>query len=192
VRLSWAPLFLCSVTAAGCVRAATPAERVRDDLATMRSEHSADKLVERGRGFASVGDLTRAEQYLSAALDVGGDPAAILPDLLRACVVANRYRVAITYAAPWLERHPGDDKLRFVVAALRSSVGDGVGARADLERLVTDAPEDARMRFAYAMFLRDHLGDPGSADEQFRAYLELAPDGPHAEQARSALRRTVR
>ncbi len=184
--------LLCLVATASCVRAATPAERARGDLAAMTSERSVDKLVARGRGFAGVGDLTRAEQYLSAAIDVGGDPAAILPDLLRVCVAADRYRVAIAYAAPWLDRHPGDDKLRFVVAALRANVGDGAGARADLERLVAHAPDDPRTRFAYASFLRQELGDVGSADAQFRAYLALAPNGPHAEQARSLLLGTVR
>jgi tetratricopeptide (TPR) repeat protein len=164
---------------------------VRDDLATMKSEHSVDKLVARGRAFASVGDLTRAEQYLSAALDVGGDPATILPQLLAVCVEDNSYRVAIAYAAPWLERHPGDRKLRFVVAALRSNVGDAVGARADLEQLVDQAPDDPRVHFAYAVLLRDQLKNFAEADGHFRAYLRLDPNGPHAEEARSALLRTV-
>jgi tetratricopeptide (TPR) repeat protein len=174
-----------------CAPADSPADRVRDDLATMKSEHSVDKLVARGRAFASVGDLTRAEQYLSAAIDIGGDPAVILPQLLTVCIDANRYRVAIAYATPWLERHPRDRKLRFVVASLRTNVGDALGARADLERLVTDGPNDARVHFAYAVLLRDYLGNHAEADDQFRAYLRLDPNGPHAEEARSALLRTV-
>jgi tetratricopeptide (TPR) repeat protein len=157
----------------------------------MKSEHSTDKLVGRGRAFASVGDLTRAEQYLSAAIEVGGDPASILPELLRVCIAANRYRVAIAYAAPWLQRHPRDRKLRFLVAALRSGIGDASGAGVDLERLVTEAPGDSRAQFAYAVLLRDQLGDPGRADGHFRAYLRIEPDGPHADEARAALLETV-
>jgi thioredoxin-like negative regulator of GroEL len=186
--------WLSAVSAAAllaCQPLVTPAERVREDLQTLKTEHSVDKLVGRGRAFASVGDLTRAEQYLSAAMEVGGDPAAILPDLLRVCVAADRYRVAIAYASPWLERHPRDRKLRFVVAALRASVGDAIGAGSDLERLVAEAPGDSRAHFAYAVLLRDQLGDPGRADGQFREYLRLEPDGAHADEARAALLETV-
>jgi tetratricopeptide (TPR) repeat protein len=186
-----AALFSLVISLSECAPAESPADHIRGDLATMRSEHSVDKLVVRGRAFASVGDLTRAEQYLSAALDVGGDPAVLLPQLLTVCIEANRYRVAIAYASPWLERHPGDRKLRFVVASLRTNVGDALGARADLERLVTDGPNDPRAHFAYAVLLRDYLGDVAEADGHFRAYLRLDPNGPHAEEARSALLRTV-
>ena len=95
---------------------------MREDLATMKAERSVDKLVLRGRAFASVGDETRAEQYFSAAIDAGGNAAEILPELLRVCIASKRYRVAIEYASPWLERNPRDVKLRFVIASLRASV----------------------------------------------------------------------
>lgn len=183
--------LLCSMAMLGCVHAETQADKLRDDLATMKAEHSVDRLVARGRAFASVGDLTRAEQYLAAALEVGGDPAAILPELLRVCIAANRFRVAITYAEPWLGRHPEDTKLRFVVAALRSTVGDWAGARDDLEQLVTEAPSDANVRFAYAKLLHDQLGDRSAADVQFRAYLALDPGGPHVDEARADLLQVV-
>jgi tetratricopeptide (TPR) repeat protein len=186
-----AALLTCAVALVACVPAATSGEGMRDDLETMKAEHSVDKLVGRGRAFASVGDLTRAEQYLSAALDLGGDPAAILPQLLVVCVEANSYRVAIAYATPFLERHPGDRKLRFVVAALRSNVGDSVGARADLEQLVAQTPNDPSVHFAYAVLLRDQLKNATEADGHFREYLRLDPNGAHAEEARSALLRTV-
>lgn len=191
MRIVLTAAVLLSVAMLGCVHADTQADKLRDDLATMKAEHSVDRLVARGRGFASVGDQTRAEQYLAAALEVGGDPAGILPELLRVCIAANRYRVAIAYAAPWLGRHPEDTKLRFVVAALRSTVGDFGAAREDLEQLVAQAPSDAHVRFAYAKLLHDQFGDRAGADGQFRAYLRLDPDGPHVEEARSALLEAV-
>jgi len=175
----------------GCVHTDAQADKLREDLVTMKAEHSIDKLVARGRGFASVGDQTRAEQYLAAAIEVGGDPAVILPELLRVCIAANRYRVAIAYAAPWLGRHPTDGRLRFVVAALRSTIGDFAGARADLEQLVSQSPDDPHVRFAFAKLLHDQLSDRAAADEQFRAYLKLDPGGPHVEEAQSALLQAV-
>ena len=53
---------------AGCA-SQSHADKVKDDLAQVKAERAPDKLVDRGLAFANVGDLTRAEQYLAAALD---------------------------------------------------------------------------------------------------------------------------
>jgi tetratricopeptide (TPR) repeat protein len=188
------PLLLAwafAVVGAACSPFRTPDEGLKSDLAAMSTERSVQKLAARGRGFASIGDTTRAEQYLSAALDAGGDPAELLPELLRVCVVAKRYRVAIDYAAPWLERSPRDAKLRFLVASLRATVGDVEGARADFDALIKQDPADAPAHFAYATLLHDQLGDFVRADAQFREYLRLDPNGSHSEAARARLLNVV-
>jgi tetratricopeptide (TPR) repeat protein len=180
-----------AVAVLACGRPTTPADRMKGELAVVASEHTPDILVARGRAFRRVGDLTRAEQYLSAALDVGGNPALVLPELLQVCIAADRYRAAIAYAEPWLERHPEDGKLRFVVAALRARIGDSLGAQADLERTLARAGDDANAHFAYGVLLRDRIGDPRRADEQFRAYLRLDPNGKHREEASAGLLEAV-
>lgn len=180
----------CSASAA-CAPPAQNGEQVQEDLATMKAERSADKLAARGRAFASVGDFTRAEQYLSAAIDVGGDPAVLLPELLKVCIAAKRYRVAIAYATPWLSRFPADSKLHFVVAALRVSIGDAEGAKKDLEDIIAAQPQDATAHFAYAVLLRDQLNDLVDADREFREYLRLAPGGSHVDEARASLLKSV-
>jgi tetratricopeptide (TPR) repeat protein len=164
---------------------------VKDDVALMKSERTPDKLVDRGLAFASVGDYTRAEQYLAAALEAGADPGTVLPPLLKVCVAAKRYRVAIDYAEPVLRKHPSDAHLRYVVASLRASIGDAPGARAEMEKVVSLDPQDAKVRFSFAVLLRDQCGDPGAADEQFRAYLRIDPAGEHAEEARASLLKPV-
>jgi tetratricopeptide (TPR) repeat protein len=166
-------------------------KQIQEDLATMRAERSPDRLAARGRAFASVGDMTRAEQYLSAAIDAGGDPGVLLPELLRVCIAAKRYRVAIDYATPWLRRYPSDTKLRFVVASLRSSIGDAVGAKTDLQQVIANQPDDAPAHFAYAVLLHDQLGDLADADREFREYIRLAPTGAHVDEARASLLKTV-
>jgi tetratricopeptide (TPR) repeat protein len=178
-----------ATSAAGC--GGTPGAHVERGVATIRREETADKLLARGRAFASVGDYTRAEQYLSAALDETPDQSLVLPDLLRVCIESKRYRVGITYATPWLQRHPKDTSLRFVVAALRASIGDAAGARAEFDRLVADEPNDANAHFAYAMLLRDQLGDVAHADREFREYLRLEPRGDHTEEATGSLLKAV-
>jgi tetratricopeptide (TPR) repeat protein len=186
-----AALVCAGALLAGCAPHATGGAHVEEDLATMKAERSVDKLVARGRAFASVGDFTRAEQYLSAAIDAGGDAGALLPELLRVCIASKRYRVAITYATPWLQRHPEDTRLRFVVAALRASIGDADGADRDFARILRDDPNDATVHFAYAVLLRDQLGDLRRADREFREYLRLDPRGAHVDEARASLLNSV-
>lgn len=175
----------------GCASRTTTGAQVKEDLATMKAERSADKLAARGRAFASVGDFTRAEQYLSAAIDAGGDAGALLPELLRVCIASKRYRVAIDYATPWLDRHPEDTRLRFVVAALRASIGDAEGADRDFAQILRAAPNDAMVHFAYAVLLRDQLRDLLRADQEFREYLRLDPHGAHVDEARASLLNSV-
>jgi tetratricopeptide (TPR) repeat protein len=165
--------------------------RIKQDLRVMSDERTADKLTARGKAFASVGDLTRAEQYFSAALDQGADYAAVLPLLLRVCIEARRYRVAIDYAEPLLKRHPDDYALRFVVASLYSTIGEEERAREELEWLVTEKPEEANVHFALAVLFRDQARDPVKADTHFREYLRLAPGGAHADEARASLLKAV-
>ena len=172
--------------------AAPPSDRVARDVSTVRTERAPDKLVARGTAFASVGDLTRAEQYLAAALDAGADPNVVLPRLLRVCINSGNHRAAISYATPLLQRRPDDVNLRFVVAELRAVTGDPQGARADLAHVVAIAPEEPGPHFAFARLLRDQLGDAVGADREFRAYLRVAPAGEHAEESRASLLLAVR
>ena len=184
-------LALTLALAAACAPARDPGDAVKDDLATMKAERSIEKLLARGRAFEHVGDETRAEQYLAAAMDAGGDPSELLPELLRVCIAAKRYRVAIEYATPWLERTPSDTKLRLVVASLRATIGDGAAAQSDFEALVKQEPNDAMAHFAYAVLLHNQLGDVVRADEEFREYLRLEPNGKHAAEARASLLKQI-
>ena len=183
-------VILAALATPAC--ASKPSERVARDVATVRTERTPDKLVARGVAFASVGDLTRAEQYLAAALDAGADPNVVLPKLLRVCVTSGNHRAAINYATPLLQRHPEDANLRFVVAELRAVTGDGAGARADLEQVVARAPDEPAPHFAFARLLKDQLGDTVGADREFRAYLRVAPAGEHADESRASLLLAVR
>ena len=160
---------------------------VAADVKTAREEQSADKLLARGRAFAEVRDYTRAEQYLSAALDAGAPPAQVLPALLKVCVAESRFRAALTYAEPQLTAHPEDFRLRFVVASLYSSIGDTVKALEHLERVAAAQPDLAEAQYAMAVLHRDAANDPGRADAHFREYLRLDPEGPHASEARGSL-----
>ena len=184
----WAPALLFAF---GCGAHPPPKNQVQKDLDAVAGERSSDKLFERGKAFHSVGDFTRAEQYYASALKAGAPPDKVLPLLLRACADSHRYRVAIEYAQPYLVEHPGDWRLRLVVATLYGAIGEKEEERLQLERALENHPNDATAQYAMATLLRDEYKDPVGADEHFREYLRLDPAGAHAEEASDGLLKSV-
>jgi tetratricopeptide (TPR) repeat protein len=180
---------LASVAMVGC--APSSGDRVQTNVKAFNREQNPQRLVELGKGFAGVGDLTRAEQYFAAAIEQGGDERAIIPLLLRVCVQDGRYRVAIEYAENFLRKHPNDVRTRFVLATLYQAVGDSSAARAQLLRVIDVHPDEAEAHFALAILMRDSQEDPLAVDRHFREYLRLKPAGSHAEEAQSSLLKSV-
>jgi tetratricopeptide (TPR) repeat protein len=165
--------------------------RIRDAEETVRAEQTPDKLVQRGKMFARLGDYTRASQYFSAALDAGADPHLVLPLLMRTYVVSQRFRLAIETGEHYLAKNPRDHYLRFLVATLYSAIDQPERARKHLERVVAQNPANAEAHFALAVLLRDRDRDWVGADHHFRQYLRLEPSGSHAEEARGSLLKSV-
>lgn len=186
-RLMWLACLLLSI---GC--ASAPEQRLKADVHTFQSEQQEQKLTARGRAFASMGDTTRAREYFDAALEAGGDERVLVPLLLTVCVRDGRYRLAIDYAERYVRRHPRDARMRFVLGTLRAGVGEPVAAEAELTKVIELSPDNHAAQYALAVLLRDQQGDLLRADEHFRAYLKLQPDGEHAEEAKSSLLQAVR
>jgi tetratricopeptide (TPR) repeat protein len=168
----------------GCGSAAAQQERERQAAA---KEASAAELTKKGEAAASVGDMTRAEQYFAAALRQGGDEKLLVQRLLVVCVADERYPVAIQYADEYLERHPGDVDVSFASASLHAAVGDWVSARRLLEFVLQKRPDWSEAHFALATVLREQDDSPGLADIHDLEYLKLSPNGPLAERARARL-----
>jgi tetratricopeptide (TPR) repeat protein len=175
------------IVVAGCAQRS--GSTLRSSVEVMREERTADKLLERGRAFVAIGDNTRAEQYLSAALDAGGPPAVILPLLVRVCVDGDRYRVALDYARSYLDTDPNNAPLRRVAASIESALGQREDALRDLRELCRADPDDAELHFELASIAK--TDDPEEADLHFREYLRLAPGGEHARQAEMGLLKVV-
>ena len=171
--------------------AATPGEKLRADVTAFRKEGTPDKLFERGRAFASVGDMTRAEEYLAAAMEGGYDERKVVPILLRVCIQDHRYRVAIQYADRYLAKHPQDAGTRYILGTLYAAVGEPTAARVELQRVLKAQPAQADVHYTLGVLLRDQQEDLAEADGHFREYLRLAPAGPHAEEARASLLKEV-
>jgi tetratricopeptide (TPR) repeat protein len=158
------------------------------DEAARQPEHNAEELFELGRLFAVRGDLMRAEQYLLAAGEAGFPRERVLPALINVFVRGSRYRDALAHAEPELARQPDNVRLRTLVASLELALDDDEAAQRQLERVVTEAPEEAFPHYLLGVFHRDRSRDAVRAGEHFARYLALAPDGPHAEEARAFAR----
>lgn len=156
-------------------------------MATFNKEATTKNLVERGKAFWSVGDTTRAEDYLTAALDQGADPKQVLPLLLEICVQTGRYRSAIQHAETHLRRHPDDTRTRFVLGTLYAAIGETKDAKTALEEVVAQRPDEPAAQYALAVLCRDSDNDVVAADLHFREYLRIEPQGSHAEEARASL-----
>jgi tetratricopeptide (TPR) repeat protein len=176
---------LC-VLALGCGSA--PLTNTRTRVEIVRREQAADKLFTRGLAFAEIGDLTRSEQYLVSALDRGAEPRRAVPALLRVCIAANRHRAAIVYAREYGASLSHDAQFGFILALLESALGDHDAALDHLRNAVRTAPEHAGAHYQLAAQLERRNGGEAEILHHWREYLRLAPDGPHAEEARAALR----
>jgi tetratricopeptide (TPR) repeat protein len=186
-------LWKCSACAALAATACgpPPGVQVKSDIRTMSNEQTPDKLIERGKAFASIGDLTRAEQYLAEALEQGGEPKVVVPMLLKVCVEARRYRAAIDYAENHLKKHPQDLNLRVLVGNLYAAIDEPLRAKECFEKVLEQRPDDADVHYALGVMERDSLKDLVQADRHFREYLRINPKGPHADEARGSLLKSV-
>lgn len=142
-------------------------------------------LFQQGEALAQEGDLVRAEQYMSAAIDRGYSPERGLPILVRVCVMGSRIRPALEYVTPYLQRHPSNWALRYLVASLHLGLNHPEVARDELLRVVAQAPNEPQPHYLLAVTLADELHDADGARVHFARYVELAPDGAHAEEARA-------
>jgi tetratricopeptide (TPR) repeat protein len=181
VWCSWLLLAVVGCSSAPPPEAASPATVARQRAEIARS------LLETGRALAAQGDALRAEQYLRAALEGGASRRDVLPLLISVCIASQRYRAAIADARLFLRDHPGAGRLRFVLASLLAGIGDFPAAVDELTRLVSSEPEHELGHYALGVLYRDRLRHAERADHEFRAYLQLAPGGAHAEEARASL-----
>jgi Tfp pilus assembly protein PilF len=148
-------------------------------------------LEQLGIAAAVAGDASRAEQYFSAAMVAGGDTKRLTERLMHICITEKRYPVAVSYAESYLVRNPKDAAIRYAMGTIYMALGETGKAIDALERSVEDKPELADAHYALASALQSRGMDPVRADEHFRTYLRLSPQGPYAENARGGLLKSV-
>ncbi len=179
-----------ALLASACGGGSSPGSDPAHTLAIMKDAEKPERLVKDGRAFAAVGDTTRAEQYFTTAIARGADESKVLPLIIEVCVRDGRYELAIDRASNYVEKHPNDVRMRYLLGTLYAAIGDSSHARSELEFVVSQKPNDPAPHWALAKVLHDEAKDAASADGQFREYLRLAPTGTHAEEARASISTT--
>jgi tetratricopeptide (TPR) repeat protein len=159
------------------------------DRAAIKREVSPQELLRRGDASATLGDMTRAEQYYVMAQRAGADDHQVVQRLLVACVADQRYPVALEYAERHLQRHPGDVEVRFATASLRAALGDLAVARDMMIEVLRAQPAWAEAHYALGSVLRQLGEQQQLAEEHDIEYLRLSPQGTYAEATRDRLRR---
>jgi tetratricopeptide (TPR) repeat protein len=180
-----------ALVSSSCAPLPPPDQKLRGEVKSVKDDQKPEVLLERGRAFYAVGDLTRAEQYLAAALQSGADERKVMPLLMKVCIEDRKYRVALDYGENTLKRHPSDHRLRFLVASLYVATGENPKAKQHLEQLLSANPQEAEAHYVYAVLLKDSEENLLEADRHFREYLRLQPHGAHAEEARGSLLKSV-
>jgi hypothetical protein len=170
---------------AGLLAAAACAPPVRTEAAPS-STRSGAELYRAGLHFLASADLLRAEQYFAGAMAHGYDERACVRGLLLTTVRGSRFRSALRYAGPALEKHPRDLALRQLVASIHYALGELGQAERELERVLA---QEERPEANFLLWrVRAQAGAPTRQRcTALERYLALAPAGPHAEEAQAAL-----
>jgi len=180
-------MIITLVLASGCSK---PSE-INNPLTTARDLNDVPNqaLFDRGLQLAREGDFIGAEQYLQSALRSGHDEGAVVRELVKVCLASSRLQTALKYAEPYLERNPGNPRLRYVVATIYASLNQTDRALWILSDVRGEAPDFAEAHYLAALLHRDRTHDLETASTMFAAYLALDAGGPHAAEARAFLRR---
>jgi predicted Zn-dependent protease len=147
----------------------------------------AAQLYQNGLTLLAQGELTRAEQYLASALRAGHDPHATMQALLTVTIRASRLRSALAYAEPFLSAHPRDVALRQLVGSLHLALGDLPRAEQELAHVMRVSDQSAEAHYLMALVLARQRAPLAEQHAHLARYLDISPEGVHAEEARAAL-----
>jgi tetratricopeptide (TPR) repeat protein len=179
-------ISLCAVLCAACA-GVTPARASLSEASPRTEQLSGAQLLEVGDALARSGEHVRAEQYLMLAEQRGIAARTVMPRLLSLYAADGQYRLAIDRAETYLQQHPNEVRVRQCLASFYAAVGALDGAVRAYDRVLADLPDNAEAHFALASLLHDAGLERARMDAHYRAYVTLAPHGPHAEEARAGL-----
>ncbi len=173
-------LFAILLTLGACVsqRQAPVKAPPTDPIASV----PAAELRAKGLAYARRGDLTRAQQYLSAAKQKGFDERVVVPEIVKVCVASSRLRAALAFADPYLAKHPEDAGMNYVVGTIHLALGNVQRASSHLSGALQPKIIMIDAAFSLALIAQDNH-EPEEARRHFQHYLRVRPKGRYAARA---------
>ncbi len=175
---------LSVATAGGCVSAQRPESRTPPSDPLARTSY--ETLQAQGIAYANAGDSVRAQQYLSAALLKGAPESVVIPQLVRVCISGSRLRAALQYAQPYVEKHPDDSGMQYVVGAIHRALGDVKEAQVYLHRALNAEKPMEEAAYELSLVGKD-LGDVVMQEKFLSMYVERNPKGRYALRSKHRL-----
>ncbi len=170
--------FLVAIALAGCGGQAVGEPETAADTRSM--------LMERAAASERQGEALQAEQYWLAAWEQGEDIDVVLPPLLASCIRGGRLESALRHVERAGRLRPNDPAFLHLQAELLRALG-----RAEQAFELLYARSEQVSLLPETVFLLGTLessrGDEDAARQHWAKYLELAPEGPRASQARALI-----
>jgi tetratricopeptide (TPR) repeat protein len=180
----WTSILGALSLLSGCAGTHYEAHTARDEP---RETLTQGQLTEVATVLDKRGDVVRAEQYWRLALDNGADAETVLPQLIASFVRDRQYRLALQHAEDYLRAHPNAHTLRLLTGAIHEALGNYSGAVEQYQIVAEHQSERPDVHYVLGAALLKQGISRSEADACFRRYLDLAPHGRYAEQARALL-----
>ncbi|MCS6915082.1 MAG: hypothetical protein RMK29_12360 [Myxococcales bacterium] len=188
-------MIRCAVLVAGLLSACAPKGPQRPpDLEAayarlQREPGRAEPYLELARLYLRRGDYLRARQYLAVADQLPvRDARAAFRLAVTIAVRSEQYDEAIARCRRQLEHEESTD-IRLLMASLLEATGRWSEAERERRLVLQARPQDLHQIIEMARFYQ-RSGQPDANERAaalYRRYLELAPQGDEAPQARAAL-----
>jgi tetratricopeptide (TPR) repeat protein len=185
---TWFVAASCLLSAcAGVHNEPRTAHEASTELAEPKQTLTKGQLTEVASMLDRRGDAVRAEQYWMLALEAGAPADTIMPQLIASFVRDRQYRLALQHAEQHLRSHPNAYNLRLLTGALYEAVGNYAAAVEHYQAVADRHSERPEIHYILGAALLKQGISHSEADASFRKYLDLAPHGRYAEQAKSLL-----
>lgn len=176
-------LSLFLTLAVGCVKndsSINSTAPTQDPLVTADTEF----LYKRGMALRSRGEYVASDDYLKAAMAKGMPEKKVIPQLVDNAIRSNRYRMALEYLKPLLDKEPNHWHLRFLSGTLRLGLKDYDLAETELKRVIQLAPKEGEPHYVLAHLYSEQWGKSKLARKHFLEYIDLVPEGTKTVVAR--------
>ncbi len=201
--LQWAPVLVLAVLAAGC-GSGDPDVLFEKGMQDCEGGHYRAAARSLEKACRLEPKHAAAQLWCGVAFWKADKPGDALPHFLAAAQLDASNPMPLEYAAliladrgEWLEvakrlneafrRMPDSPRILNDMGVASAMRGNSAASRIQLAQALRMSPRYPPALYNMAVLSRDALHQPEDARHQFTRYLEVAPDGDKAEQARKAL-----